>query len=61
MILKIKNYTLHVKDATTIGGKIIINWSDNQINESIGVYCLQNKALTVDELVDIIKKHFGVK
>ena len=50
-----KKYTLHIRDATSAGGKNLINWSENELDESIGVPVLMGDALTVDELVELIK------
>lgn len=55
-----KKYTLHIKDATEVGGKNIVRWSENDLNRKIGVTVLMPEELTVDELVNLVRKHFGV-
>ena len=56
-----EKYSLHIKDATDQNGKAIVRYSIRDTDAVVGVPVLMPLTLTVDEVVDIIKEHFGIK
>ena len=56
-----EKYSLHIKDATDQNGKAIVRYSSRDTDVVVGIPVLMPLTLTVDEVVDIIKQHFGVE
>ncbi len=54
-------YSLHFKDATPVGGKHMVRWSRNEIDDTMDIGVLMPQELTIDQLVELIQDKFGVK
>jgi hypothetical protein len=56
-----EKYSLHIKDAAEQNGKAIVRYSNRDTDAVFGVPVLLPLTLTVDEVVDILREHFGVE
>ena len=63
MILKYSipgnKYTLHIRDARSIGGKCDIRFSDNNLSNTVGVTVLDPRELDVDDIIEAFFQNRG--